>query len=631
MNPHPATSSVPSAHAPARPAHEPLADLLAEHCAAASAAGAALIELPPAAPPSSAGAPPARILAFSSPSSPPHSAHAPHPPHPEWLHRAADILARAGLAPSIRVMPVEAGATARPELVGSIVVVPLPARQPDVGRHAALYFIKGPPPDTARVRTLGLLADALEAHVLLEQNLRLAAGEALLRSVLEVASSLSDHERFFAASLALVNALAPAWSCTRASLGIVKGRRVTLAAISHTDRLIRTTRLAQDLEAAMEECADQDIEVLFPAPPDEPVIARAAAELAANHASTSVLSVPLRTPRRVVGVLTLERAPGDPRTTFDDSDLRAARLLAEFIAPRIVSLHRHGRWFAPRLAADLRDAAALILGPRHTAAKLAALAALAAALTLAFAPATLHVDAPFRLEADQKRVIPAPFDGYLLDAAVEPGDVITQAGAPLARLDDAELRLELAAARARLDAADREAAIALRQRDQADAQVARARAQQARAQIQLLEHRIERAVLRAPEPGVVLAGELARKRGAPVRAGEPLLEIAPLDALRADMFIPESRIADLQQGQTGSLALAAYPQQSIAFTVEKLDPAAQIRAGRTVVRAQLRLHQLPEFARPGMEGVARVDAGERTLGTIIFRPVIDWLRMTLWL
>ena len=62
----------------------------------------------------------------------------------------------------------------------------------------------------------------------------------------------------------------------------------------------RNMQLVQDIEAAMEECLDQDVEVLLPAPKDASFVYRMTERLAERHGPSVVCSVPLR--RKASGV-----------------------------------------------------------------------------------------------------------------------------------------------------------------------------------------------------------------------------------------------------------------------------------------------------------------------------------------
>lgn len=611
-------SSHASANASASSAPTPesfLAELLSAQCATAPADAGAIVRAMPGGE--------TQLLAL-------HPEPRPGQSRPAWLGHALDVLAKLDMASNVpQIVPLEISELQSSAPVGSLIIIPLGAAGPGAPRAFGVYLARGPSTGLNLVAQRLRLSSGLIETFGLRSELALREQRAAeLRRVLEAVASLGEHERFSPASMSFLNAVASSWGCSRVSLGFVRGRGVRLSAMSHTERLVRKTRLAQDIEAAMEECVDQDLEVAIPVTPEDRVIARAAKDLSGRQSSAAVISIPLRRADRVIGALTLEREQGP---AFTARDAESLRLLAELSAARLAGLDRYARWAGPRLLGDLRDAGALLVGPRHTWLRLTAIAVLASAAALIFIKGTYRVEGAFRLEATTKSVITAPFDGYLRDVSIEVGDVLDAPGVVMGRLEDAELRLELASAKAELATREREAAVAQRERKEAEAQIARSLADQARARIDLLEHRIARASLTAPTAGVVLSGDLKRMRGSPVRTGEVLFEVAPIDALRADLFVPEDRAADVRVGQRGELATAAFPARRGGFTVERIDPAAEIRKDKNVFRVRLRLDEPQAWMRPGMEGVARVDVDRRPLGSIWTRRLVDWIRMKLWI
>src|SRR5690606_4574056 len=141
-----------------------------------------------------------------------------------------------------------------------------------------------------------------------------------------------------------------------------------------------------------------------------------------------------------------------------------------------------------------------------------------------------------------------------------------------------------------------------------------------------LEFRIERATLRAPISGVVASGDLRDRIGGAVRLGEPLVEIAEVSGLRATLPLPDAQIVDAHAGQRGELAVVSRPEERIRFTIESIDPVAEVVDGRNVFRARATLEGGAglEWLRPGMEGVARAHVGERAYGWIWTRRFVNW-------
>ena len=89
-----------------------------------------------------------------------------------------------------------------------------------------------------------------------------------LKSALETLSAANGPAHFIAAAMSLCNELASRWKAERVGIGLLKGRYVRLRALSHTEKITRNMQLVQDIESAMEECLDQDVEILFPPPTD---------------------------------------------------------------------------------------------------------------------------------------------------------------------------------------------------------------------------------------------------------------------------------------------------------------------------------------------------------------------------
>jgi len=455
-----------------------------------------------------------------------------------------------------------------------------------------------------------------------------------LRVAMEILAAVNEQRRFTAAAMGFCNEVASRWNCDRAALGVLKGRYVHLKGLSHTEKFNRKMQLVQSIEAAMEECLDQDIETMYPPDPEATYISRAAGELSKRHGPTCVLSLPLRREDEVAGVVTVERPPDRP---FTVEEIEALRLTCDLSGPRLLDLHEADRWFGARAASAVRKGFATFLGPRHTWAKATAIAVCAFLLFAVLAKGPYRAGASFVLQATQRRLIPAPFDGYLEEVFVAPGDSV-EAGQVLATLDTSELRLQLAAAKAerigyltQADAALSDAAYRRDPQKMAEQQIAMANAERVAAQIDLLEHRIRQATIRSPIAGRVLVGDLERMIGSPVAKGDMLFEVAPTESLRAELSVSEEDIAEVQVGQTGKLATASYPNRRIEFQVERINPVAEVVERRNVFKVRARLKETPPWMRPGLEGVAKIDIDRRSYAWLWTHRVVDWVRMKLWL
>ncbi|MBC7726087.1 MAG: HlyD family secretion protein, partial [Microbacteriaceae bacterium] len=96
--------------------------------------------------------------------------------------------------------------------------------------------------------------------------------------------------------------------------------------------------------------------------------------------------------------------------------------------------------------------------------------------------------------------------------------------------------------------------------------------------------------------------------------------------------VDETDIGAVHPGQHGVLALAARPEQPIAFTVRRIVPVATAAEGRNYFEVE----GAPDAAhsqaslRPGLSGVAKIEVGERSLAWLLFHRPVAWLRLSLW-
>ncbi|NNF42673.1 MAG: HlyD family efflux transporter periplasmic adaptor subunit [Phycisphaerales bacterium] len=504
------------------------------------------------------------------------------------------------------------------------------------GRVVMAYLVA--PPNAAALAGMRAWLETMSGLFTLQSvHARMDAERQLLErlhATVDVVETTNEHDRFGAAAMAFTNEVATRWGGERVTLGFLDGRYVRTVAISHVEAFDRQTDLVRDLECAMEECLDQDTEIVVPRPSGAIYVTRAAERLSERHGPVSVASLPLRRNGRVVGVLTVERRLDDPLAV---DDLEILRVVCELVSPRLLDLRQHDRWWGVRTLDAARTGLAGLLGAEHTWAKLTGLLITGVIAFALLGRGEDRIDASFEVSAVVQRVIPAPFDGRLDAAHVEPGDRIVAGETLLATLETAELRLELASAHAELAKFRKEGDLALRDGKAVEAKMAEASQQRAQADIRLLEHRIARAQIVAPIDGTVISGDLHRRLGAPVKTGEVLFEVARLPGLRAELEVPEDRIADLvdSDGQwrpaRGRLATVSHPGDYIPFEVDRVNPVAEVSEQRNIFRVRVRLLEERSWLRPGMKGVAKIDVGRRSHAALWTGPLVRWVRTKLWL
>jgi multidrug resistance efflux pump len=497
-----------------------------------------------------------------------------------------------------------------------------------------------------------LVAGYTHGHRTGQQLKRLRVSSAALDLAARLIAAVNAAPSFKGAVLQLANDLVRQLQGERVAIGWAKGvgRRgegesVHTIAISDTEHIDRRMAMVQKLEAAMNECFDQEQPVMFPPAPEKgpgadvvlaTAITHAHRELAAGNASSRVLSLPLRVEQRVVGVVTVEvgtgaGAAGGGGATLDPQMVEIVQAVLDLVTPVLRIRRSDDRALPLRAWDDTIKAGSWLVGPTHTVWKLVGVALLALTLTLTFVKVPYRVEAPAELRPRERRVVSAPYDGVVWSLAegVEPGARV-EAGQVLATMDTSELKLQAINAQGEITRAEKEADSALASGKLSDAQQARAKADQARAELELLNSRIARAELVAPIAGTIIAGDLRERVGSSVKLGDPLFQVAPLDDMLVIAKVGDRDISLVNVEGTGSVATRAYPGQRHAFTVERVVPLSEAEEGKNAFEVRAKLADPAGWMRPGMEGFAKFDAGEHSLLWIGTRRIRDTLRIWLW-
>lgn len=235
-----------------------------------------------------------------------------------------------------------------------------------------------------------------------------------------------------------------------------------------------------------------------------------------------------------------------------------------------------------------------------------------------------------RIEAQDRRVVSAPFDGFLAEAPYQLGDAIRQ-GAVIVAMEDSEILLQAAQGASELAEIEAQLQTARAQRDSAKVQSLEAQARQVEVQQDLVQRQLELARFEAPQNAIVVGGDAWRRVGGRVRLGEPLLELAAPDTFRVLAFIDEDWVADLTPGSAGTLLLAAHPATPVSVTLTSITTDPQLRSGINTFSAWMELSDEVDVALlDGMRGVVKIDGPQTSMLLAYTRGTVRWLRRTLW-
>ena len=445
-------------------------------------------------------------------------------------------------------------------------------------------------------------------------------------AVLDLNVPVNDATKFISAALAFCNGVATHFRCERASLGWLEGGYIKLRAMSRTEQFNRQMAAAQSLEVAMEECVDQDEEILWPSPEGVTTIARDHEKFAAEQKTGRVCSFPLRLEGKVVGVLTCERQI----VAFTTVELQQIRLGCDQVVRRLSELKNYDRWFGARWAAHTREYFSRWLGPEHTWGKATAIFLALVVLALFLVRVNYRVEGNFILRSDEAEYLTAPFDGYIAQVFVRAGDHVEK-GHALVNLDRDELLLDQSGALADVIRYPREAEKARAANSIAEMRIANAQAQQAQARLDLVRYRLDNAVIKATFDGVVVEGDLRERIASPVKQGDALFKVARIDTLYAEAEVSERDVQEILGKSKGEIAFVTQPKIKYPVTMQMVQPAAVTKKDGNVFIVRLNPDNGPvQWWRPGMTGLCKISTEKRTLFWILTHRTVDFLRMKLW-
>ncbi len=453
------------------------------------------------------------------------------------------------------------------------------------------------------------------------ETLKLRADE--LAAVIELESLIRLQQNFAGAALETCNQLAMRHQADRVALGWWREPYVKLSAMSQHNQIESRMTAAGEIEAAMEEAIEQDMALLWPvfmssddpdaedAPPAvENKITVQHQALGKQQGWSGLCTVPLRNGGKVIGAVTWHRVAG----AFTQDEVERFALSLDVLGPLLEdSERRSGSWFrrAKRAAEGFWEQHANLQHPWPKLGAITLALGLAAALLI---HVPYRVEAEFHLRPRQQMVFSAPFDGFIKSLAVSPGDVVPASG-ELFSLEDTELRLEEGELLADLSRFNREREQSEATHDLALMRVAEARRDQVEARLARIHRKISQAVVRAPFAGTALDdGNLSERLGAPVRQGDALMRFAQLEGLYFELAVPEADGHLITLGGPVEIAFSGNPDMIIKAKVTRLEPEATSReAGAFFTVWAEPTGRQPEWWRPGMTGIGKMDTERRSL------------------
>ena len=194
-----------------------------------------------------------------------------------------------------------------------------------------------------------------------------------------------------------------------------------------------------------------------------------------------------------------------------------------------------------------------------------------------------------QVEAVQSIDLRPEIEGRLSGILVREGREVSR-GTALFKVDDAQLRAEVARAEAERDLARQSLArtrdlLAQKASSQSELERAEATARSTEAQLELLKVRLDRTTVRAPFAGIM--GQRFVSLGDYVNTDTRLASLQTVSPQRATFQVPERYAERLRVGQNVTFRVAALPGKEFTGRVDFVDPVVQLPGRTILVKAQV--------------------------------------------
>jgi multidrug resistance efflux pump len=537
-----------------------------------------------------------------------------------FLRAIAEECVKSG-APVVQRPPHESGAT------GLHVAYPFLAdADHPVGAVVMDLLPRGEAEIKTTLRALHWGVGWLEAQAVRDQVGREQQRVAGAAAALDIVAVANEFDRVEQAAMAIANEMATRLGASRVAVGLTGKRGMRLMALSHTAWFNRDTTLVTAFEQAMDEAAEQRATIRSQPASGEVVRIQVAHEaLAANwDGDVALTTFPLQTDRGPAGAITVlhDSPPAD-------QVVRLGEAITALLGPILDHKRRARRLVSGRIVDGLRDALAMVAGPRHLAWKMFAFAVACAVVASVLIPTQFRVSAKAVLEGRVQLAVPAPFDGFIATGPAKAGDIV-HAGEVLATLDDHDLQLDRIRWRSERERLVLKSREAMAKHDPGTSEQLDAQLRETDAQADLTALKLARTQITSPIDGIVVSGDMSQSIGAPVETGKVLFEVAPLDNYRVIVRVDEGDIRYVRPGQTGHVLLQGMTGDSLPFVVRRVTSVAETESGENTFRMEGELEQAPANMRPGMEGVGKIDVADHSYAWVWTRSLRNWLRMVVW-
>ena len=255
--------------------------------------------------------------------------------------------------------------------------------------------------------------------------------------------------------------------------------------------------------------------------------------------------------------------------------------------------------------------------------------ALLALFALVVVPWPLKIEGPVRVLPGSRATVTAGVDGVVKEVLHREGDRV-QAGDVIASLKDESYQAALAEARSSLAIAESEVAIHTQEGDAGAMFAAQSRRDQLLARRSLAEEQLAKTLLRAPAAGVIVTPHIEQRVGQALSRGAEFAIVASAGSVTAEVAVPEAEAALVKAGEPVALKMNPFPTRVFRGEVRRVGAELRQEGEESFVIAEARVPNEDGALKAGMLGTAKVSAGTRRLGAILFRKPLRYFWMKIW-
>jgi transcriptional regulator with GAF, ATPase, and Fis domain len=515
--------------------------------------------------------------------------------------------------------------------VFSLLASPLMDRESLVGVVEVINRLDGQPFDEDDQFSLGSICEtannALHNASLLLAERKVEILETLVKVSREITSTL-DIGRILQA---IVNDTQAVLSYDRAAIALEERGSLQLKAVSGLNQ-INTSDPTIKLLKEMLEWASLSREEIHVTQHGETIdVSREASrakfsEYFATTGARAFYALPLDDDQGPLGVLSFESQDPDFMTRAHFEVVRVLAAQAT-VALRNASLYRDVPFIS--VLEPVLEKKRQFLALEKSRRTLLVAGAVAVAMFLIFFPIPMRLAGDAMVAPARKAQINSPVDGVVKTVYVHEGEKV-QSGTIVADLEDWDLGNALAAANAKYQSAVADMNRALAANDGTEAGIQRAQVEFWSAELRRAQERLDKTHLRSPIPGVIATPHPENLAGRHLSPAEPFLEVIDSAQSSVDVAIDELDSVLLQPGRKATIKLDAFPTRSFTGEVRVVSPVSALENDEKVFYARVLVANSENPIRAGMHGRAKVMAGWRPVGYVLFRRPAMWIYSKWW-